>query len=88
MTYIINYHITISYMFSEATTTALESFTNSTGKHLCWSLFLKKLQVCRLGTHLYMSLFLSVCPSVRPSIRPSVCHTSYLKNRMSTNHNF
>ena len=24
---------------SEATTTVLESFTNSTGIHLCWSLF-------------------------------------------------
>ena len=33
---------------SEATTTVLESFRNSTGKHLCWSLFLKKLQTSRV----------------------------------------
>ena len=37
----------ICYIFSEATTAVLERFTNSTGKHLCWSLFLKKLQACR-----------------------------------------
>ena len=30
-------------MFSEATTTVLESFANSTGKHLCWSLFFLKI---------------------------------------------
>ena len=28
-----------SYVLSESTNTVLESFTNSTGKHLCWSLF-------------------------------------------------
>ena len=47
MPYIIFYYIIICYLFSEATTTVLKSFTNSTGKHLCWSLFLKKLQACR-----------------------------------------
>ena len=29
---------------------ALKSFANFTGKHLCWSLFLKTLQTCRLAT--------------------------------------
>ena len=40
MPYVI-FHYIIFYIFSEATTTVLESCTNSTGKHLfCWSLFL------------------------------------------------
>ena len=42
------YYVITCYMFSEATTSVLESFTNSTGKHLHWSLFFKKLQACRL----------------------------------------
>ena len=41
MPYIIFYYIIICYLFSETTTTVRESFTNSTGKHLCRSLFLK-----------------------------------------------
>ena len=32
-------YIVISYVFSEAPITVLESFTNSTEKQLCWSLF-------------------------------------------------
>ena len=39
MHYIIFYYVIIYYVFSEATTTVLESFTNSIRKHLCWSLF-------------------------------------------------
>ena len=37
--YVIFYYI-ICFVFSEATTNVLESITNSTGKHLRWSLFL------------------------------------------------
>ena len=43
---VIFYHVVICYVLSEATTTVPESFTNSTGKQLCCSLFLKKLQAC------------------------------------------
>ena len=53
--YVIFYY-EICYVFSEATTTALESFTNSTGKHLCWSLLSKKLQVCRPVSCLFFSI--------------------------------
>ena len=35
MPYVIFYSVIISYVFSEATTTVPESFTNSTGKHVC-----------------------------------------------------
>ena len=35
----VTYYVIICYMFSEATTTVLEGFRNSTEKHLCWSLF-------------------------------------------------
>ena len=51
------YYIIICSVFSEATTTVLESFINSTGKHLCWSLFLKKLQACRPISCLFFSLY-------------------------------
>ena len=44
-------------MFSEAPTTVLASFTNSTEKHLCWSLFFKKLQACRSTSCYVISLF-------------------------------
>ena len=38
----------ICYVFSEATTTVLENFHNSTGKHLFWSLFfLKMMKLCK-----------------------------------------
>ena len=40
---IIFYNVIRCYVFSEATTTVLNSFTNSTEKHLCWSLFFKKM---------------------------------------------
>ena len=39
MHYVIFYCVIIHYVFSEATNTVLETLTNSTGKHLCWSLF-------------------------------------------------
>ena len=55
MPYVIFYYI-ICYMFSEATTTVLESFTNSTGKHLCWSQLFKKLQTCRPISCLFFSI--------------------------------
>ena len=42
------YDVITCYVFSEATNTVLESFTNSTRKHLRWSLFLKKFQASGL----------------------------------------
>ena len=39
MPYVIFYYVIICYVFSESATTVLESLTNYTGKHLCWSLF-------------------------------------------------
>ena len=53
------FYVTIHYMFSEATTTVLESFTNSTGKQLCRSLFFKNLQACRPISNLF-SLYLII----------------------------
>ena len=50
------YCVIICCLFSEATTTVLESFTNSIEKHLCWSLFLKKLQACRPISGLLFSI--------------------------------
>ena len=38
---LIYYYTIICYVLSEATTTVLKSFTNFTGKHLCWSLVFK-----------------------------------------------
>ena len=53
MPYVIFYCMIIGYMFSEATTTDAESFTNSTSEHLCWSLFFKKLQAYFMFVFLY-----------------------------------
>ena len=39
MSYGIFYYVIICYVFSEATTTVPQIFTNSTGKQPCWSLF-------------------------------------------------
>ena len=46
MPYVIFYYAMRYYVFSEAATTVLKSFTNSTGKQLCWSLFFKVAGPC------------------------------------------
>ena len=49
------------YVFSEATTTVLESLTNPTEKRLCWSLFFKNLQTCRPISSLFFSISDNSC---------------------------
>ena len=63
-------HSFLDFPFSEAATGGvLKNFTNFTGKHLCWSLFLMKLQatpilknICeRLLLHFGLSLLFGIC---------------------------
>ena len=64
-------------------------FSNFVGYEIIsWHSFIVYWSFFRWGAHLYMSLFLSVCLSVCASICVSVCCVPYLRNRISSNHNF